>query len=71
MDLRVLKGLGDRISIVEEGVMEAAIKQDVLYRGQNMKDECVEWLESNNFIITRIENNDFHGNEINIYFKRK
>jgi len=68
-DLNVLKGLGDRISIVKEGVMEAAIKQDVLYRGQNMKDECVAWLESNGFSITRFESNDLHGNEINIYFK--
>lgn len=67
-DLNVLKGLGDKISIVQAGNLEAAAKPDILYNGQNTKDECIKFLEENGFIVINIDNNDIHGNEVNIHF---
>lgn len=69
-DLNVLKGLGDKIKIVKEGVMEAASKPDILYNNQNTLDECVDFLKSNNFKIDSISSNDQFGNEVNIYFSK-
>ena len=69
-DLNVLKGLGEQLSIVQEGAMEAASKPDILYFGQNTQEECVDFLISKGFEITRIEINDPQQNEVNIYFKR-
>ncbi len=69
-DLNVLKGLGKYISIVIQGEMEAANKPNILYKGQNTKEECVEFLESNGFVITSITPNDPAHNEVNIYFRR-
>lgn len=69
-DLNVLKGLGDKISIVKAGVMEAAAKPDILYDNQNTVDECVEFLKSNGFIIDSITSNDQFNNEVNIHFRR-
>jgi FkbM family methyltransferase len=69
-DLNVLKGLGDKIDIVMGGVMEAANKEDILYYGQNTKDECISFLNNNGFVITEISSNDRFDNEINICFAR-
>ena len=52
------------------GVMEAANKEDILYYGQNTKDECVSFLNNNGFVITEISSNDRFDNEINICFAR-
>jgi len=68
-DLNVLKGLGDYLKIVNEGVIEAANKENILYFGQNTKEECIDFLVKNNFKIINVEKNDPHDNEINIYFK--
>lgn len=70
-DLKVLCGLGEYINILKEGVLEAANKKDILYIGQNTKEECINFLEHNNFIITKIKKNDEEGNEVNIYFRKK
>jgi FkbM family methyltransferase len=69
-DLNVLKGLGDKIDIVMGGVMEAANKEDILYYGQNTKDECISFLNDNGFVITEVSSNDRFDNEINICFAR-
>lgn len=69
-DLKVLKGLGKYISIVEHGVMEAANKVDILYVGQNTKEQSIQFLEENGFTITGIQINDDGQNEVNISFKR-
>lgn len=69
-DLNVLKGLGKYINIVKEGVVEAANKDDVLYKQQNNKRETIQFLEDNNFTITKVELNDPQLNEVNIYFKK-
>ena len=68
-DLKVLIGMGDRIYMVKRGVIEAAAKKDVLYFGQNTKDECVEFLTSKGFTIENVIPNDPMGNEVNIEFK--
>ena len=70
-DLKVLEGLGEFISIVRAGTMEAAAKESILYDGQNTQEESIRFLESNGFEITKIESNDVHGNEVNIDFINK
>jgi FkbM family methyltransferase len=70
-DLKVLKGLGERLFMVDAGNIEAGAKPDILYNGQNTKEESIQFLEANGFRITNIENNDIHGNEVNIHFVKK
>lgn len=70
-DLNVLKGLGDLLSIVVEGNLEAATQTDVLYNGQNTQEQSIEFLENAGFEIVRIESNDVECNEVNIHFKNK
>jgi FkbM family methyltransferase len=69
-DLKVLIGMGDCIRMVKKGVIEAAAKEDVLYLGQNTKEECMDFLNGAGFEILHIWNNDPHGNEVNIEFIR-
>lgn len=69
-DLNVLKGLGEYISIVEEGVVEAAYKKDILYKNQNTINETCELLIKYGFTIMKIWSNDQYDNEGNIQFKR-
>jgi FkbM family methyltransferase len=68
-DVNVLKSLGDKISIIKEGELEAGAKNDILYVGQNTELESVSFLLNNNFRIIKIEPNDIHHNEVNIKFK--
>ena len=70
-DLDVLYGLGDKIIIVKEGVIEAAAKQDILYKNQNTLMDCIEFLKMNNFEIISVHSNDPQFNEANIHFKNK
>jgi len=70
-DLKVLEGLGEYINIVEEGVMEAAAKENILYNGQNSQQESIEFLEKNGFKITSIQFNEYYNNEVNIFFKKE
>lgn len=69
-DLKVLEGLGRYIDIVEAGVMEAAAKPNVLYKGQNTVEESIEFLQRNGFLVTNIQVNDPANNEVNIEFMR-
>lgn len=69
-DLKVLMGMGDMISVVKKGEIEAATKEDILYTGQNTQDQCIEFLTNKGFKIDRIWHNDHYGNEINIEFSR-
>jgi FkbM family methyltransferase len=52
-DLNVLKGLGEYISIVRIGNIEAALEAP-LYDESPTKDECVKWIESNGFRVESI-----------------
>lgn len=70
-DLRVLEGLGKYLSIVKEGMVEAAAKPEILYYGQNSLEETKNFLEKNGFKIISITNNDHLGNEVNIHFVRE
>jgi FkbM family methyltransferase len=69
-DLNVLRGMGEYIHIVKEGVLEAAAKPDILYVGQNSLEASVDFLQNNGFAIIKIESNDAAINEVNIYFKK-
>lgn len=70
-DLNVLEGLGEKISIVYEGVMEAANKDNILYFGQNGKTESITFLQNKEFEVSNIKPNDSDFNEVNIFFKKK
>jgi len=70
-DLDVLYGLGEKISIIKEGTIEAAAKQDILYKNQNTVMECIEFLKMNNFEVVSVSSNDPDYNEANISFKNK
>jgi hypothetical protein len=70
-DLDVLYGLGEKISIIKEGTIEAAAKQDILYKNQNTVMECIEFLKMNNFEVVSVSSNDPEFNEANIHFKNK
>jgi FkbM family methyltransferase len=67
-DLRVLKGLGKYINIIEEGQVEATNRDNSLYENQNTKKETVEFLMSKGFEVLGFEN-QIHFNECNIKFK--
>lgn len=70
-DLKVIKGLGEYINIVHEGVVEAASLKREAYVGQNTKEETIIYLEQMGFEIVKVEANDIKENEVNIFFKRR
>lgn len=70
-DLKVLEGLGKYIDIVVEGAMEAAAKEDILYKGQNTQQQSIDFLQKHGFDITGIQINDEYHNEVNIYFRKR
>jgi FkbM family methyltransferase len=68
-DLAVLKGLGEKISMVQSGVVEVPQSEEVsLYKGQHTKQEALDFLEQNGFVIDKITS---QVNEDNLYFVRK
>lgn len=72
-DINVLRGLGKYLTIVKCGQIEAAAKNEILYKNQNSQEESIQFLEENGFKITRITSNDHPDdpNEVNIEFERK
>lgn len=71
-DLKVLKGLGEYISLIREGVIEVAANSTVmLYKNQHTKFDAVEFLQQHNFKITKEKRNDIYGNEFNLYFEQR
>ena len=71
-DLKVLNGLQNFISIVDKGVLEAAInKKKALYQKSNTVNEIKKFLQKHNYLITKIESVDENiSYEKNIYFQR-
>jgi FkbM family methyltransferase len=68
-DLAVLKGLGEKISMVQSGVIEVPQEDNLrLYKGQHTKQEAVDFLEQNEFVIDKVTS---QVNEENLYFVRK
>ena len=69
-DLKVLKSFGEEISKLKAGVVEGFRKNPLYKDIDNSVDNIVSFLESNDFKITRIEDNDCFSNECNIFFER-
>jgi len=68
-DLAVLRGLGDKLSMVQSGVVEVPQEDKLrLYKGQHTKQEALDFLEQNGFVIDKITSQE---NEDNLYFVRK
>lgn len=68
-DLAVLRGLGDKLSMVQSGVVEVPQEDKLrLYKGQHTKQEALDFLEQNGFMIDKITSQE---NEDNLYFVRK
>jgi FkbM family methyltransferase len=70
-DLNVLKGMGSHIHKIKEGVIEAAIKYNALYKNQVMIDTAMKFLADHNFEIASVQANDSWQNEANIYFRNR
>jgi FkbM family methyltransferase len=69
-DLKVLKSFGEEISKLKAGVVEGFRKNPLYKDIDNSVDNIVSFLQSNDFKITRIEDNDHFSNECNIFFER-
>jgi FkbM family methyltransferase len=68
-DLAVLKGLGEKLTIVHSGVVEVPQEDNLrLYKGQHTKREAFDFLEQNGFVIDKVTS---QVNEENLYFVRK
>lgn len=68
-DLAVLRCLGDKLSMVQSGVVEVPQEDKLrLYKGQHTKQEALDFLEQNGFVIDKITSQE---NEDNLYFVRK
>ena len=72
-DLKVLKGLKNKLDIVDQGVLEAAVNNDTsLYETNHTIDQTKKFLQLNNFEISKVENVDKNiDKEKNIYFNKK
>lgn len=71
-DLKVLKGMGDYINLIREGVVECASSEEVsLYKDNHTLSEMLDFLNSHDFNIYEIRSNDVWKNEVNVFFNRK
>lgn len=67
-DLRVLRGMGDYIDLIVEGVIEVPDSPEVmLYQGQHTKDEAISFLTERGFEISNIAHQQ---NEQNLFFRK-
>lgn len=68
-DLRVLRGMGDYVHLIVEGVVETPTNSDVrLYKGQHTKEEILDFLAERNFEVFRVESQQ---NEDNLFFRKR
>jgi FkbM family methyltransferase len=68
-DLSVLRSLGNKISLVEEGVVEVPQSEEVmLYKGQHTKEEMLNFLNANGFEVVEVIS---QMNEDNIRFRKR
>lgn len=70
-DLNVLKGMGLHISKIQEGIVEAAIKYNALYKNQVLLDTMMQFLAEHNFEIAAVQANDSWANEANVMFRNR
>lgn len=69
-DLNVIKSLGGKINIVNEIVAEVQIVDFELYENSSKKEELIEYMKSNGFIIKKIQKWS-QNQEENIWFINK
>ena len=70
-DFNVLKSMGDKISIIEEGVVEASNSVDLYKNVNNRIEDVRNFLKENNFEIIEENSNDYLSAEVNIRFRKK
>lgn len=71
-DLRVLKGMGDYVGLIQEGVVECARDEAAkLYKENHTVTEMKDFLTEHGFEVLREQSNDLWSNEFNVYFKKK
>jgi FkbM family methyltransferase len=69
-DINVLKSLGNKLNIVQAGILEVGCGLDIYKNTDNRIETAITFLNSNGFRIT----DSFiqtEGHEINLYFERK
>jgi len=69
-DFNVLKSLKDKISFVNEGVIEASNAVELYKNTSNKAEDIREYLKSNGFEIVKETINDAVEAEINIHYKK-
>lgn len=70
-DLKVLEGLGSKITDVMAGVVEVCKdKSKALYKDQHTLDDVIKFLSLYEFNVTSMMSNDKYGNEYNVRFSR-
>lgn len=67
-DLKVLIGMGEHISLIEKGVVEAATYDNILYHNQNTVYDTEKYLQQSGFKTSVLA--DGNGNESNIRFTK-
>ena len=68
-DLRVLKGMGDFLCLIKDGVIEVPQSDAVkLYKGQHSREESLDFLNERGFDVVEIKS---QMNEDNVYFRRR
>ena len=68
-DLKVLKGMGEYVGLIREGVIEVPDSTEVaLYQGQHTREDAVAFLEDSGFDIIGVTQQQ---NEQNLHFRRK
>jgi len=70
-DLNVLKGLGDQAGILNNGLIEVTDQLNLYDNNENTKEQAMQWLDENGFVVTKTKHNDKLQAELNIWFRRK
>lgn len=69
-DLNVIRGLGDYVNIVKQGVIEVTKDLPLYKNTDNTLAIAEKLLPSMGFTITGVRANDRMNSEVNVYFKR-
>lgn len=71
-DLNVLKGMGEFIKSLQQGLVECAVKKDrSIYLQNHTLKESLSFLKKNYFKVTKINRvSENLNNEVNVYFRK-
>ena len=71
-DLNVLKGMGEFIKSLQQGLVECAVKKDrSIYLQNHTLKESLSFLKKNYFKVTKINKvQENLNNEVNVYFRK-